>query len=174
MSNVHQRVYDSDSAQLNDVIDQLADPEKSVWPPRWPQLILEEGLTIGSKGGHGRILYSVSRYHPGRFVEFRFDPSMGLRGRHSFEVIDDDDPNTTLFRHSIVAVLDGPARWRWPLMIRWTHDALIEDLFDQVGYSIGQPPQRPARWPVWVHVVRWLRGHGRAVRAAAGGERPTG
>jgi len=50
----------------------------------------------------------------------------------------------------------------WPLVIRWLHDAVLEDLLDRAGYAVGDPPARPVQWSLWVRVGRRLLGAGPA------------
>jgi hypothetical protein len=108
---------------------------------------LDHGLEPGSTGGHGPVRYSVDHHTPGREVEFRFDPSMGLLGFHRFQIEPLD--NAVRVSHTILARPTGWMHLGWPLAVRWLHDALIEDAFDQLA---AEPAQQ--RWSLWVRVLR--------------------
>jgi hypothetical protein len=47
-------------------------------------------------------------------------------------------------------VLDGP------LVIRWVHDAVVEEMFDNAERAVGHEPARPARRSPYVRLVRAL------------------
>ncbi len=43
----------------------------------------------------------------------------------------------------------------WPLVIRWLHDALIEDAFDKTeNHFLSQ--KKVTSWSAWVKFLRWL------------------
>jgi hypothetical protein len=152
--NVHCRELPVPAERAGALLDDLASPG-SVWPSaHWPALRLDRGLEIGSAGGHGPIRYHVSDYRPGRRVEFTFARTMGIDGTHAFEVHDGARPGTTLVRHTLIGRPRGITRLRWAFGIRWLHDALLEDLLDNVAVAVGQPPARPARWSPWVRLLR--------------------
>lgn len=153
--NVHERDLPVASERLAPLLDSVAEPGHTVWPaPAWPALRLDRPLGVGAAGGHGPIRYACTAYIPGREVEFTFDPAVGLVGTHTLAVLDGPAPGRCVVRH----VLEGRATGlvtslRWALVIRWLHDALIEDMFDNVARAVGHPPVRPARWSLW---VRWV------------------
>lgn len=43
-------------------------------------------------------------------------------------------------------------------MIRWIHDAVIEDLLDRADTAVGHAPAQPAAWSPWVRLLRRLNG----------------
>jgi hypothetical protein len=48
-------------------------------------------------------------------------------------------------------------RWAWPLMVRWLHEALVQDLFDNAERRVtGTLAGRRARWSPWVRAMRRL------------------
>ncbi|MEU7532206.1 SRPBCC family protein [Saccharothrix sp. NPDC042600] len=120
----------------------------AAWPARdWPPLVLDRPLGVGADGGHGFVRYRCTAYEPGRRVEFTFDPRIGLVGTHAFEVV----PGGV--RHVIRGHLTGWMRLGWPLAVRWLHDALLEDLLDDLSAQAGVEFRR-ARWSWWVRVLR--------------------
>ncbi|SCG58405.1 Polyketide cyclase / dehydrase and lipid transport [Micromonospora halophytica] len=158
MRNVQQRVIAAPANAVGRVIDELATPESSAWPsPSWPPLVLDNGLQPGSSGGHGPIRYSVTSHEPGRHVVLTFAPSCGLDGWHELRVTPESDDETRLV-HTISATTTGRMRWLWPLVVRWFHEALVHDLFDNAERRVtGTPVAEPARWSPWVRLMRRVR-----------------
>jgi hypothetical protein len=84
--DVHQREFATEPAQLDDLLDQVAEPANPLWPsPAWPPMRLDRPLAVGAVGGHGPIRYAIESYQPGRRVVLRFDPSMMLKVTHTLE-----------------------------------------------------------------------------------------
>jgi hypothetical protein len=155
--NVHQRELRTSQDRLGELLDQLAGPADPLWPRRWPPLRLDRPLAVGATGGHGPIRYTVADYQPGRRVVFRFERPTPLDGTHALEVLPGSAPGTAVLRHAISGWLLGvTGRVGWPLVIRWLHDALIEDLLDRAASAVGDPPARRARWSRWVRLCRRL------------------
>jgi hypothetical protein len=152
--NVHCRELPVPIAEVGPLLDDVLSPD-SIWPTAgWPALRLDHGLTIGSSGGHGPIRYRVSDYRPGRRVEFAFAPSMGVEGTHALELHDGSRPGSTLVRHTLIGRPTAAMRLRWAFAIGWLHNALIEDLLDNIAVAAGHPPAKPARWSPWVRLLR--------------------
>lgn len=155
-SNVHERVYPVPPAELGRLLDTVAGPDDRVWPEGWPPIRFDRGLQVGAVGGHGPIRYSVITYRPGRLIEFRFDPSIGISGTHGLEVRDGERPGTSLLRHVLVWRGHGIARFVFGWTVLKLHDAALEDLLDRVGVQLGHPPARFARWSPWVRLLRLI------------------
>ncbi|MFJ6000910.1 hypothetical protein [Arthrobacter sp. NPDC092385] len=158
MRNVQQREIGASAAEVGVVLDSLADADDRVWPTEWPPIELDAGLRVGSKGGHGPIKYSVVEYEPGRRIRLEFSPGLGIRGYHEFllEPVGDVRCSVT---HTLQGPLSGRMRLLWPLMIRWVHKALIQDLFDNLERgSTGRLLNGPARWSPWVRFLRRISG----------------
>jgi hypothetical protein len=157
MQNVHQRELPTSQDRLGELLDQLASPAEPLWPRRWPPLPLDRSLAPGATGGHGPIRYTVIDYQPGQRVVFRFERPTPLDGTHALEVLPGSAPGTAVLRHAISGRLLGlTGRVGWPLVIRWLHDALIEDLLDRAAGEVGDPPARAAQWSPWVRLWRRL------------------
>lgn len=157
--NVHQRSLEADQGTVGRLLDTLAGPEDRLWPTgRWPAIRFDRGLVEGAVGGHGPIPYRVAAYRPGRHLEFEFlkHPGLtaGLSGRHWFEVVA-EAAGRTLLRHVVAGEARRSALWRWPLVLRPLHDALMEDLLDRAQQQLGGEPPQPARWSLWVRGLRW-------------------
>lgn len=143
----HERIVSLSLSDLTARMHSLATTDDQLWPRRWPRMRLDRGLVEGSAGGHGPIRYSVDHYLPGREIQFRFDPSVGLSGVHRFQF----EPVETGVRvsHTLLADPSGWMRVAWPVAIRWLHDALIEDALDQLA---SPPHVRP--FTPWVRALR--------------------
>jgi len=74
------------------------------------------------------------------------------------EVREGYTPGTAMFRHVIVARSSPWFGLVWAASTRWSRDALLEDLLDQAGQAVGQPPAQPARWSPWVRMLRRVLG----------------
>lgn len=153
--NVHERSVPAPAAELGELLAAIGGPDDKLWPaPAWVPMVLDRPVAVGAAGGHGPIRYHVTAYEPGKMVEFTFDPTLGLHGTHSF-YIEPAGPSRTLLRHVIEGRLTGSVRLLWPLVIRWLHDAVLEDLLDRAEAAVGTEPARPARWSPWVRL--WQR-----------------
>jgi hypothetical protein len=170
-SNVQQRVVPAPVDVVGPILERIA-PGGGIWPsPRWPTLRLERGLAVGSSGGHGPIRYACVGYEPGRWVRFAFDPAIGLVGHHEFVVR--EVPGGTEVTHLIVGErLTGPMQLLWPLVVRWLHEALLQDLLDNWERAATGTVRRPAHRSPWVRLVRRLPLPGRRTSRASRAERP--
>jgi Protein of unknown function (DUF3995) len=140
MRNFHQRSLLFSIDAVGKLLDSLAGPDDRLWPKDvWPSIRLDRGLAIGSTGGHGQIRYSVEHYEPGRSVGFRFAPGLGIEGMHTFQLAD-DGKDGTMMSHVLEGKAKGAMLLLWPLAIRWMHDAVIEDAFDNAEAALrGEP-----------------------------------
>jgi hypothetical protein len=154
MLNVHERHIAASAKRVGEVLETLAGPDDQLWPgATWAPLVLDRGLQPGSRGGHYDIRYTVTAHDPGCSVEFTFDREIGLDGTHTLRVVDLDD-GTSLLRHELEGRVHGSMTLLWPLVVRWAHDALVEDAFDLVEEALGAGPTVPARWSPWVRLLR--------------------
>lgn len=152
--NIHSRDFKTDYSTIGGMLDTLSSKKDMIWPVHaWPPLRLDRELSVGAKGGHGRIRYFVEDYEPGRYVRFRFTSPKGFDGTHSF-VVNQMDKETATLRHEINMKLRGFAIMSWLLSIRWLHDALLEDALDRVEAYINGTPLRQRSWSPWVRFLR--------------------
>lgn len=168
--NVHERRLTSPPSEIGKLLDTLAGSADAVWPTdSWPAIKLDNGLTVGSAGGHGTIRYHVESYDPGRRVVFRFTPDVGITGTHTFTNTPDgaDGADGSTIRHDITASTTGPMKILWPLMIRWLHDALIEDAFDNIEAALAAQPTPKRKYSSGVRALRSLLGPSPAVSSRA-------
>ena len=151
--NIHQRTLPVPVDRVGAMLETLAGPADEIWHSDLvAPMILDNGLAVGSRGGHGPIRYEVVDHVPGRLLRFRFASGVGLEGDHAFEVIAGtpaDGSTCTTLRHTITARAVGRGRVLWPMVIRPIHDAAAEDMLDHVERSLtGSTPRRRAatRW----------------------------
>lgn len=157
VSNVHRRFVPAPVEVVGPLLERVADPAGGIWPTdRWWPLILDRGLVVGSRGGHGSIRYRVSGYEPGRWVRFAFHPRLGVDGYHEFTVR--EVPGGSDVTHTVSGRLHGRMRWLWPLAVRWLHDAVLEDLLDNAERAATGTVAVPRGWPLRVRILRRLVG----------------
>lgn len=165
MRNVQSRDIPAPAAEVGALLDRLAGPDDVLWPTAgWPPIRFDKGLTVGARGGHGPIRYSVAEIDPGRRVRFTFDPRIGATGYHEARV-EPLGPGRCRLVHEIRGRTHGRMLLAWPLAVRWLHEALIHDLFDNAERAVADGPRTPARWSWWVRLLRRVYGR-REVRTA--------
>ena len=151
--NVHERRFSLPPATVGALIDSLASHDDRLWPcGNWPPMRFDRPLAVGAVGGHGPVRYSVAEYRPSQSIVFRFSAPRGFNGTHRFEV--EEQQGQTVLRHVIEMRATGMALLSWPLAIRSLHNAAIEDCFDQAAISLKADLPHPARWSVYVRLLR--------------------
>jgi len=156
LHNVHERHIAAPAERVGAVLETLATDHDQLWPAQtWAPMVLESGLEPGSLGGHAGIRYTVTAHDVGRQVTFAFDRRIGIDGAHALTVVDLGD-GTAFLRHVLEGRSHGAMVLLWPLVVRWAHDALVEDAFDLAEAALGVGPTVPARWSTWVRLLRTL------------------
>ena len=151
--NLHERAFSLPLATVGALIDSLASREDRLWPVgKWPPMRFDRTLAVGAVGGHGPIRYSVEEYRPGQSILFRFSAPRGFNGTHRFEV--GEREGKTVLRHVIEMLATGPALLSWPLLFLPLHDACLKDCLDHATLSLGLPLPRPARYSIYVRLLR--------------------
>jgi hypothetical protein len=155
ISNIHKRIINQAQSELNPIIKTLATKEDKVWPTKdWPRMKLDQGLQAGSKGGHGPISYVVQKYIPNELIQFRFTAPKNFVGIHQFE-IESLNSNQTQITHTIDMDAKGTGILTWTIGVRWLHDALIEDAFDQIENQFSTE-KKQSQWNLWVKTLRFF------------------
>lgn len=112
----------------------------------------KDGLKLGSYGGHGRIRYSIIELQEGNFVKFKFSKPDVFDGTHQL-MISEIDKVRTQITHEIRMSTSFKATFFWVFIIRWLHDALIEDAFDKVE-NYFQGDKKNTVYNFWVKQLR--------------------
>ncbi|HEX9106436.1 MAG TPA: hypothetical protein VF832_04400, partial [Longimicrobiales bacterium] len=157
--NEHERVLPGSPETVGAMLNALGSPDDALWPAdRWPAMELDKPLQVGARGGHGPIRYYVVEYEPGKAVEFRFSGPPGFAGGHEFlvERADLDGQPAARLRHVVALRPEGDARYKWPLVYRPLHDALMEDLLDRAEATLRGQPVPASRWSWYVRLLRSL------------------
>jgi hypothetical protein len=155
--NIHERRLAASLEASGTLIDGLARDDDRFWPhENWPPMRFDRPLQVGAAGGHGPVRYRVTDYNPGARVVFQFDSKKGLtrgfQGEHHFELR--AEGGHTVLRHVIEADC-APFAWlRWHFIVRPLHDALLEDALDKAEVAVGNPQEKPAKWSLWVRLLR--------------------
>jgi hypothetical protein len=157
MRNVHVRELEAPASVVGALLDTLAGPGDLLWPVRsWPPIRFDRPLGVGAAGGHSSIRYSVIEYEPGGRVRCAFAPDLGLDGWHELRVEPLGEHRSRLV-HELVGTPRGAMRLLAPLVIRWLHDALMEDLLDNAERAATGRVRTPNRWSPWVRLLRMVR-----------------
>lgn len=151
--NVHERVVATEPAQVNALLERLGGPDDPLWPaPAWEPMILDGPPVMGADGGHGPIRYRVTAAEPGR-IRFEFHSVPGIDGYHELTV-EPAGPGAARVRHVLDCRLSGWMRLVGPAVIEPQHDAVLEDLLDNVERQVTGTVARPARWTPLVRILR--------------------
>lgn len=154
MRNTHARDLAAPATAVAPLLDGIGGPDDRLWPvPAWPPMRLDGPLGVGTRGRHAAIRYAVEAYQPGQLIRFRFDPAIGLEGIHEVR-LEAGTPGHCRLTHLIKGRARGRMRLIWPLVLRWLHDALLEDLLDRAELSATGTVARPARWSPAVRLLR--------------------
>ncbi|NHM08218.1 hypothetical protein G4D82_13390 [Flavobacterium sp. CYK-4] len=150
--NIHKRRVNQPKAQIVELFRTLAsENDLMLATHKWSPMKLDQGLQVGSKGGHGPIKYHVVAFHPEERIVFQFDLK-GFDGTHEFSIAALDQ-NSTELSHVIDMKTSGFSTLKWIFAIRWLHDAFIEDAFDKVENYFSASKKR-SEWSFWVKLLR--------------------
>lgn len=156
MHNVHTRDLAGPATAVAPLLDQIGGSGDRIWPsPAWPPIRLNGPLRAGTSGGHATIRYTVEAHEPGQAVRFRFDSGVGIDGFHELR-LEAIDARRCRLTHVLEGRTRGRMRLAWPLVVRWIHDALTEDLLDRAELTASGTLARPARWHPPVRLLHRL------------------
>lgn len=156
MRNVHERVIDAPADVVGAMLMDLGQKGDRLWPsPAWIPMKLDRPLGVGADGGHGPIRYHVTEYEAGRRVRFEFHERTGVTGHHEFTV-EPVGANRSLARHDMTVEPHGLMRILFPAVIESMHDAVLEDLFDNLERAATGTVKMPASWSAWVRICRYM------------------
>lgn len=155
MINVHNRVVNKQIAEVGALLDSLSSNNDNLWPyEKWSPMKFDRDLSEGAIGGHGPIKYVVTSYLPGKKINFEFIEPPGFHGNHWFELKEKEESKTEII-HTINMNVSGVAVISWLIIIRYLHDALIEDSFDKAQKYFGIEA-KTNNWSPWVRFLRFL------------------
>ena len=150
--NIHKREINQPKIELVKLFRTLAsDNDMMLATDKWSPMKLNQGLQVGSKGGHGPIKYFVIEYEPEESITFQFDLK-GLTGFHRFE-LKEVSSDITEVSHLLDITTTGATTLKWTFVIRWLHDAYIEDAFDKIENHFINEKKR-TNWSLWVKLLR--------------------
>ena len=151
--NIHTRIIDQPKSEISPLLATLSTPNDVIWPHgKWPPMRFKEGLKVGAKGGHGPIRDSIDQYIPGDLIQFRFSKPSGFDGVHRFEINALDEARTEI-KHVVETKANLKSYLSWSLVIRWLHDAVVEDAFDNLeNHFLAE--KKTSEWSFWVKFWR--------------------
>ncbi len=151
--NVHQRRLAAGPYKVWGLLATMSSPDDRLWPHGWPPVRLDGPLAVGARGGHGPVHYDVVAMNETSGLVLRFREPTGLVGHHSFHVVPDGEAGAVL-RHELVARPQARMWLLWPLVMRWLHDAVVEELLDRAELGTGTVPAQPYQRSRWVRTLR--------------------
>ncbi|MDG5491400.1 hypothetical protein [Psychroserpens sp. SPM9] len=132
VKNRHKRIIQEPIENVSELFKTLATPEDKIWPKDyWPGMYFKDGLKVGNQGGHGIIRYTVEEFEEGRSVKFRFTKPDGFVGTHELSIYPVSKRSTKII-HVLKMKTSFKASIFWLVALRWLHNALIKDAFDNV------------------------------------------
>mgnify|MGYP000008778943 FL=1 len=153
--NIHRRIIKQPKVEVVSLLKTLASQNDKVWPnKKWPRIQFKGGLKVGAKGGHGIIRYKVEQCDFENLIGFKFYKPKGFNGIHKIE-IEPIDAFSTEIKHSILMTTEGLATLKWIFVIRWLHDALIENAFDNIENNFSDV-KAYTKWSHWVRLWRYI------------------
>ena len=152
--NIHKRLIHQPQESITKLLETLSSSRDKVWPNNnWPAMRFKNGLVLGSKGGHGHIRYTVIDSSPNGSIKFEFTRPHGFKGTHEL-LVNEIANNTSEIMHIIdMRTTTIKATLSWMFVIRWLHDALIEDAFDNVENQFSAERKRTS-YNLWVKLLR--------------------
>lgn len=155
VTNIHKRTINQPKDKVLKLMETLSTKEDKIWPiEKWPTMRFKDGLKVGSRGGHGIISYTIETYDSNNLIVFKFNKPDGFDGIHKFE-IQEIEASITEVKHSILMRTYGLATIKWIFVIRWLHDALIEDAFDNIE-NVFSGNKKVSKWSIWVKLWRFI------------------
>ncbi len=153
--NRHSRTYQQPKTVVAQLLKTLATKDDRIWPQEnWPAMRFENGLQVGSHGGHGIIRYSVAAHTEGEFITFNFTQPRGFIGYHKFQV-NEISYDLKEVVHEIRMETKGLDTLKWIFVIRWLHDALAENALDRIANHFSEKNKRTP-WSLWVKFWRLI------------------
>ncbi len=153
--NIHKRRINQPKESVYKLLDTLTTKDDKVWPyEKWPAIRFKNGLKVGSAGGHGPIKYRVDSIDYNKGIVFSFT-NTGFNGTHVLKVEELSDSEVEI-SHTIKMKTSGFAVLYWLFLVKWFHDALIEDAFDKLeNHFLSE--KKETEYNFWVKFLRMLK-----------------
>lgn len=156
VKNVHRRIIGQTKQEIWEQFEKLSSKEDKIWPYRqWPAIRFNHGLKVGSQGGHGPIRYTIIKKSFKDGVLFKFTGPKGFDGTHEFKILELED-STVEVSHVINMATSGWDTYYWLFVVRWIHDALIEDAFDNLE-NLFSTAKKKTSYSIWVKCLRLIK-----------------
>ncbi|MDO5981315.1 hypothetical protein [Flavivirga spongiicola] len=153
--NIHKRIINQSKQEVYKLLDSLSTKDDKIWPyEKWPAIRFKSGLKMGSKGGHGPIRYTVVSANYTDGIVFKFI-NKGFNGTHEFKINELNNSKVEII-HIIKMKTSGVVTYYWLFIIRWLHDALIEDAFDKLENQFSAE-KKEITYNFWVKFLRMIK-----------------
>ncbi len=151
--NIHKRTLNQPIEIVSQLFKTLGTQDDKIWPNKsWPPMRFKEELKVGAKGGHAGIKYTIIKFVEGEQVIFKFTKPVGFIGTHELKIKPIDN-NKTEITHEINMNSTKMDTLHWVLIVRWLHDALIEDAFDKIENHYSEN-KKETKYNLWVKFLR--------------------
>ena len=156
VKNIHWRKIKRPKNDIVQLFNTLATTNDMVWPQNiWPAMRFKDGLKIGSKGGHGIIRYTIIDFKEKDSITFEFTKPTGFIGTHELRIEAFSEKETVVYHKIKMNTKTIKATFFWMIVIRWLHDALIEDAFDNIENHFLEN-KRKTTHSLWVKILRYI------------------
>jgi hypothetical protein len=152
--NIHKRQLFQEINEVANLFDTLATDNDAIWPyENWPAIRFKDGLKVGSKGGHGIIRYKIIDFKKGERIIFEFTDPKGFSGTHQLFLKALSEKETEIIHEIRMQTTTLRATVLWVFVIRWLHDALIEEAFDKIENQFSEV-KSVSQYNFWVNFLR--------------------
>ena len=154
--NVHKRFINQPKAEVSQLFQTLGTSEDKIWPRKhWPAMRFKTGMLIGNNGGHGPIRYTIIEYKFGNYIKFQFTKPEGFKGTHELVIASVSERRTEISHAIRMHTTSLKSTLLWMLVIRYLHDALIEEAFDTVE-NYYSSEEKITTYSAWVALLRGI------------------
>ncbi|WP_452228358.1 MULTISPECIES: hypothetical protein [unclassified Lacinutrix] len=152
--NIHKRKVQESVEKVALLLDTLGTDEDQIWPVvNWPAMRFKNGVEVGSKGGHGFIRYTIIALKEGESITFQFTKPDNFIGTHSLFLKAVSEKETEISHEITMRTASLKASVLWLFVIRWLHDALLKEAFDNLENRFMEGKKIP-KYNFWVRFLR--------------------
>lgn len=159
--NIHKRLIQQPEEEVVRLFQTLTTSEDEIWPKqKWPDMRFKNGLHVGSRGGHGIVRYTIIEFTEGRHIKFQFTKPDGFNGTHALSIRSISKNSTEICHQITMKTTTLKATLLWSFIVRWLHDALIEEAFDNVEHYFYElsaenaGEKKMSTYNLWVIMLR--------------------